>query len=227
MRIWDIDPGFLNDQSLLGEHRELHGLVSIHVNQKKGYSRHPETLRWTKALTGLYLRHEILVQEMGLRGFRHNSPIERPGEGLAWPDTFIDPPHDQFSLLGVKYRDRPMGRIPLPGNICDLWTASKYSVMARDPEQYRDIGPRVASGSISFELLSRTLVTLMRTPPSRGRLINALDHMWGYVSDKSRADRKDLGLSELLKEIRVQTRANRIDYLARSTALGELGAWIP
>jgi len=26
MRIWDIDPGFLNAQSLLGEHRELHGI---------------------------------------------------------------------------------------------------------------------------------------------------------------------------------------------------------
>jgi len=31
MRLWDINPGYLNRQSLLGEHRELHGIVSILV----------------------------------------------------------------------------------------------------------------------------------------------------------------------------------------------------
>ena len=46
MRIWDVSPGYLNRQSLLGEHRELHGLVSILVHGKRGYSRHPETVRW-------------------------------------------------------------------------------------------------------------------------------------------------------------------------------------
>ena len=46
MRIWDVNPGYLNRQSLLGEHRELHAIVSIIKNNKKGYSRHPETLRW-------------------------------------------------------------------------------------------------------------------------------------------------------------------------------------
>ena len=46
MRIWDINPGYLNRQSLLGEHRELHGIVSIILNIKKGYSKHPETIRW-------------------------------------------------------------------------------------------------------------------------------------------------------------------------------------
>lgn len=226
MRIWDIDPGFLNDQSLLGEHRELHGLVSIHVNQKKGYSRHPETLRWTKALTGLFLRHEILVQEMEVRGFRHRSPLGQMEGPLAWPKIFIDLPHDQFSLLGRKYRDKPEGRIPLPRNVCELWAVSKYSIMARDPESYRTIGPQVAFKKISFETLSQILVSVMRTPPPRGRLINALDHMWGYVSEKSRKGRKDLNPSELLQEIRIQAMENGIDYLNRSTALGELGAWI-
>jgi len=38
MRIWDINPGQLNDKSLLGEHRELHGIVSILVNNKSGYA---------------------------------------------------------------------------------------------------------------------------------------------------------------------------------------------
>jgi len=46
MRVWDINPGYLNRQSLLGEHRELHGIISIIVNKKKGYANHPETVRW-------------------------------------------------------------------------------------------------------------------------------------------------------------------------------------
>nr|WP_320015958.1 pyrimidine dimer DNA glycosylase/endonuclease V [uncultured Desulfobacter sp.] len=37
MRIWDLHPGYLNRRSLLGEHRELHGMASIIVNGKKGY----------------------------------------------------------------------------------------------------------------------------------------------------------------------------------------------
>lgn len=32
MRVWDLSPGHLNDRSLLGEHRELHGIVSILAN---------------------------------------------------------------------------------------------------------------------------------------------------------------------------------------------------
>ncbi|MGB0468223.1 MAG: pyrimidine dimer DNA glycosylase/endonuclease V [Pontibacterium sp.] len=35
MRIWDIDPGYLNRQSLLGKHRELHGMVSIIAHNKR------------------------------------------------------------------------------------------------------------------------------------------------------------------------------------------------
>jgi hypothetical protein len=68
MRIWDIHPGYLNRNSLLGEHRELHALVSICVHGKKGYAHHPETLRWREFLHALALRHDILVAEMELRG---------------------------------------------------------------------------------------------------------------------------------------------------------------
>ena len=34
MRIWDVPAGYLNRQSLLGEHRELHGIYSILTNGK-------------------------------------------------------------------------------------------------------------------------------------------------------------------------------------------------
>jgi len=55
MRVWDINPGYLNRQNLLGEHRELHGIVSILVNRKKGYANHPETVmlaKWEQGFGG-------------------------------------------------------------------------------------------------------------------------------------------------------------------------------
>ena len=223
MRIWDLDPGFLNDRSLLGEHRELHGLFSIHVNGKKGYSRHPETVRWQKALSGLAFRHDLLVSEMALRGFNHQSPLPPlPDRTPAWPEIFIDPPEAQFSLLREKYRDKAQGRIALPKAVGPLWASHKYSVMARDPELYRTLGPRVADKTIGFPELGLLLVRVLRQKPARGRLINALDHLWGYLPDSAGAKPDDP--DGLLAKIRAQ--APDIPYLKGSTAIGELQAWI-
>ena len=76
-------------------------------------------MRWTDALAGLCIRHEILVQEMTLRGFNHKSPLEMGTQDLSshfggWPQVFIDLPHDQFYLLRKKYQNKPQGRIALP-----------------------------------------------------------------------------------------------------------------
>ena len=46
MRVWDIHPGYLNRDSLLSEHRELHGVAAILSQGLKGYSAHPKTRRW-------------------------------------------------------------------------------------------------------------------------------------------------------------------------------------
>ena len=74
----------LCDRHLLGEHRELHAVWSILTTGKRGYARHPETLRWRGRLAALYARHDEQVQEMRRRGFqemrrrgfRHRSPLE-------------------------------------------------------------------------------------------------------------------------------------------------------
>ncbi|MDD9302092.1 MAG: DUF1722 domain-containing protein [Desulfobacter sp.] len=226
MRIWDIDPGFLNAPSLLGEHRELHGLFSIHMNHKKGYSRHPETLRWKTALTGLFQRHEILVREMQLRGMNHKSPLEKPGGTLVWPESWIDLPHVQFGLLRAKYEGKPHGRIPLPDNCQNLWAFHKYSVMARDPGLYKQIGPAVARNNIRFDDLALLVTGLLRQPPAVGRMRNVLDHMWGYVSGFSRLWPETLDLAAQFKEIQVLSLDYDITYLIASTALSEIGAWI-
>ena len=64
MRIWDISPKKLCRNHLLGEHRELHAIWSILTKNKKGYARHPETLRWKGKLAALYSRHKMLVEEL-------------------------------------------------------------------------------------------------------------------------------------------------------------------
>ena len=103
MRIWDIDPAELCRQHLLGEHRELHGLWNILTQDKRGYRRHPETMRWEGKLAALYRRHEALVAEMTARGYGHRTPLDATlATGSAAQDTFVDDVPTQRRLLKEK-----------------------------------------------------------------------------------------------------------------------------
>jgi hypothetical protein len=103
MRIWDIPPEKLCRNHLLGEHRELHAIWSILINNKKGYARHPETLRWKGKQRALYLRHERLVKEMVQRSYRHHSPLEKQfAIGYEQQDIFVDSYDEQVRLLRKK-----------------------------------------------------------------------------------------------------------------------------
>ncbi len=103
MRIWDISPKKLCRNHLLGEHRELHAIWSVITNNKKGYARHPETLRWKNKLAALYIRHEALVREMAGRGYRHNSVLNRKlATGSREQDVFVDSPKEQRRILRTK-----------------------------------------------------------------------------------------------------------------------------
>ena len=103
MRIWDIKPDVLCRQHLLGEHRELHAIWSIITNNKKGYSRHPEILRWRGKLKALYLRHEKIVSEMKKRGYNHNSSLDKKlASGLEKQTILIDSINEQLKILKNK-----------------------------------------------------------------------------------------------------------------------------
>lgn len=169
MRIWDIHPGYLNRESLLGEHREVHAVLSVIQNHKTGYARHPETMRWRGCLGALVLRHDIIAAEMRLRGYNHFSPAPDLRE-TAWPGVFVDPPERQFAILSEKYREKSAGRIPLPRNAQQLWAQHKYSILARDPGLYRTIGRETArrEGEEYFHELARTLTMSLRTGPQPG-----------------------------------------------------------
>ena len=103
MRVWDIPPGKLCRNHLLGEHRELHAIWSVIIRKKKGYAFHPETLRWKGRLKALFLRHEELVRELKIRNYRHKSPLDKKyAIGKAKQDTFVDSPRKQLSILRSK-----------------------------------------------------------------------------------------------------------------------------
>ena len=230
MRVWDVNPGYLNRQSLLGEHRELHGIVSIIRNNKKGYSRHPETPRWVGYGWALSQRHRLLAAEMNARGYVDRSPVRLRTLYRKWPEVFIDQPATQLAILAEKYKHIEQGRIPLPKNVQQLWAQHKYSVMARDIDEYKRIGTWVASRKTDDDMsnVCRDLVLLLRSPPDEGSLQNAVQHMWGYVSKYSAIpgkvmDRKTIRGS--LEEIQRLVFLHDVVYLKESTALSELQAW--
>ena len=103
MRIWDIPPRLLCRNHLLGEHRELHAVWSVITKGKKGYSRHPETLRWRGRLKALFKRHELETAEMLRRGYRHQSPLSRQSAtGQGRQIRFVDSLRRQRQLLRGK-----------------------------------------------------------------------------------------------------------------------------
>lgn len=230
MRIWDINPGYLNRQSLLGEHRELHGIVSIILYNKKGYSHHPETLRWKDFGWALQQRHKLLVAEMLLRGYNHHSPVLLNSKPGLWPQIFIDKPARQITLLQEKYQLRESGRIPLPKNAQEFWAHHKYSVMARDHSAYKFIGKwvSVASGINDLPKVALDICEILRMPPRESLIKNTLLHLWGYVSNFSPLNGSDLDSLDsktLLKKIQDLSRQNQVTYLIHSTVLSDLIAW--
>jgi uncharacterized protein YbgA (DUF1722 family) len=229
MRIWDIHPGYLNRQSLLGEHRELHGIVSILTHGKKGYANHPETKRWIGCGWALKQRHMELACEMQLRGYTDRSPVHTRSNRGTWPATYIDKPHIQFLLLKEKYRDREEGRIPLPRNVQELWSQHKYSVLARDPKRYKEIGPRVAQQKVEMEDFAIEMVEMLRVPPSQGGIRNALQHMWGHVTTAHHEPGSAVeqwSLKRLLAQTQKYAQEMKEPYLSGSTALSELRVWL-
>ena len=231
MRVWDVAAGYLNRESLLGEHRELHGVHAIISEGKTGYSRHPETLRWNRALSGLAQRHALLAAEMALRGYADRTPLRVSARRASWPDRFVTEPADQIALLRRKYQGRLPGRIPLPRNVQELWAQHKYSVMARDVTAYRQFG-RIVARMRSREWvpeLARDLVLVLREPPAGSRAFNALEHMWGYVrstaaiDERRVANREPRALLLLIQSLAIRSRER---YLLASTALSELAVYV-
>jgi hypothetical protein len=103
VRVWDLPPSGFCVKHLLGEHREVHALWTILTENKKGYRKHPETIRWEGKLLALYKRHEDLVSEMNSRGYVHASPLDyKLAIGDGKQDNFVNSIDEQKALLKRK-----------------------------------------------------------------------------------------------------------------------------
>ena len=81
----------------------MHAIWAILTLKKKGYSRHPETLRWKGKLKALSIRHDLLVKEFNRRGYNHNTPLDKSlARGSPKQDVLVDPIGIQKSKLGRK-----------------------------------------------------------------------------------------------------------------------------
>jgi uncharacterized protein YbgA (DUF1722 family) len=231
VRVWDVSPGYLDRPRLLGEHRELHGVHVILTEGKRGYASHPETCRWDGCLVALSRRHGELAAEMRLRGYTDRTTLPVPRGSCRWPRTFVTEPAGQFALLRRKYGGASEGRIPLPRNVQQLWAHHKYSVMARSVSDYQAIGRLVARKGTAASIadLSRILVRILREPPRRARLVNALEHMWGHVrpdaSTEEIAGFRNGPAAAALAIVQAVAMRCGEPYLVRSTALSELAVY--
>ena len=74
MRMWLVPPKIMCDQHLLGEHFEMHMFVGTILKKKsiKGYLDNGLI-----EVPMLKFRHNELVEEMMLRGMKHNSPLDK------------------------------------------------------------------------------------------------------------------------------------------------------
>ncbi len=72
MRMWMVEPEFICDKHLLGEHVEIHMLAGS-ITRKKSIDGFLHGLVNPKLMKA---RHDALAQEMTRRGMRHKSPLK-------------------------------------------------------------------------------------------------------------------------------------------------------
>ena len=230
VRVWDIHPGYLSRQNLLGQHVEIHAIFSVITCGKEGYARHPETMRWRQNLQRLREMHRLTVAEMCLRGYGHRSPLPEvdcggDGESFCW----VNPPEYQFGLLHAKYAPTArVGRIPLPKRGSHFWAHHKYAVMSRGYVYYKEIQAYMRDKTdclIEEEgaLVSRVL-EIIHSPMEQRAFRNTVDHLWGYFKEIATVAEKEAYLAKketepalLLPYFYQLASAYGIEYLLHST----------
>ncbi len=211
MRVWDIHPGYLSRQNLLGQHAEIHALYSVISGEKDGYANHPETRRWQGRLERLRRVHDLTVLEMDLRGFKHRSPcvplvMKNVFEIKDNAPCYLDTPLEQISIIGYKNREKARsGRIPLPQSGYEYWAHHKYSVMARGYNYYKDIQAYLRAREICPIEEAGELIELiakkMSRPVTAPALGNVVDHLWGYFKREATGPEKSLYLNRQPDEL--------------------------
>jgi len=96
-RLWMVDPARMCRKHLLGEHHEAHVFLGKlkHQHRLDGYIKANHF-----SAHDLWERHEALVQELDVRGYRHTSPFPEPAavKFLA----FYLPPHPPINRAAAE-----------------------------------------------------------------------------------------------------------------------------
>lgn len=101
MRVWDISVQKLCRKHLLAQHHEIHTIFTVIVDKRKGYSKHPEVIRWSSNVPALIVAHDITVNEMKYRGYRHHTPLSHLAAVV--PQTlFVNSIEEQVNILRDK-----------------------------------------------------------------------------------------------------------------------------
>ena len=109
MRMWMVNPGFMCDRHLLGEHCECHMFAGCISKRKTLTGYIAKQLLDPASLT---LRHKQLVKEMKNRGFSHHSPLGKY-QGISSPINSADSLSDLLKrcrACSSKYEEYSAGR---------------------------------------------------------------------------------------------------------------------
>jgi len=228
-----IHPGYLGNESLLNEYRLLRAATTTEFRETEPEKELSIIRQWRDHSSAAGIRFQWLAAELDFRGVTRKLP-EMQMQGLRkphrWPQS-IARPALQLDAISENRDDIKTARIAFPKNAQQAWAQHKYSIMARDNELYRELGPRVAATKTEsgFADVMDDLTYALRIIPGEGGIRNAAQHMWGHVSDNKKVD-PDFGdwtLTRLLSEIKRRAVNQKEKYLLHSTALTELQTWLP
>ncbi|MDN3640703.1 hypothetical protein QWY82_18035 [Simiduia curdlanivorans] len=227
MQVWDLSPGYLNDEELL---TQRHWVISLLANRGKPEGDGAAQARhWSHCLNALrcveaWINAECRLRELAVSMDAQSTQLAPLN--LVWP-KLMAPGAQLVELANVA--DRAPGRIPLPQTTKGLWTHHKYSVAARSMDAYRAISVKVATGKgrDNFDWVAAEVMGQLRVRPSRESLRDALMQMWGYVAAAGAVQSRLFDdFPALFAEIQKRTSVQANHYLLTSTALSELSVWL-
>lgn len=119
------------------------------------------------------------------------------------------------------------------GYIEQLWREEKYRVLLHSQKQYDAIREKLKS-QVSYEEIRMMIEHAITIEPSKGSVINAYDHMWGYFKKWATDEEKqsaqklkelfinhDVSIHDLMSFLNVLAIKYEVHYIQQSTVLKE------
>lgn len=179
MKVWDCFPAYLNQNQLIAEHRELHGLQqNVERDVPITDSMDPHIANWLRAPQAIAWRHALVAEEMRLHQVDHKSPIDSFRTPITWPSFSKEVTLTmQFEQLKALHHD---ARLTIPDETETLIQQSAFSLMARDPGLYKYLQNESHHGRLALAELFREVSEVVRKPVQREVYDRVIASMWRY-----------------------------------------------